>query len=540
MKTVIFLILLLGLWTCGTQRAAAQEKNNRDLSFNDTFHNQIYFNNYLNNPTLSLVGENKSYLSITHRNQYATFENNLQNYYIGFSNILNETTALGIGVFNQKEGVLSGFGLNANYAKTVKIGERSNLTLGTNITFLSKGIDKNTIVATTDDPLLQDLEKENTLSIKPAITLSLGRFDFGLYASRLLEYNQNTNTLISGFDTQNARAMLQYRYSFSTARGMFNKARLIPMLQIGQNQSNKLSYRGSLLLELPDYGWLQSSIDDFYGFSLGMGVGISKKLSLGYLMEKDLDQVGANLGWNHELSLAYTFKDQISSDYIKSSSSSDAKIDNIVKNYEEQILKLQSKKNGPKDLETNLAQQNRLILDELMLRQDSLETKRNELFEKRFETMVRFLRNEIDRKTQVIANTTSKSTDDKKPSVIYKKKMGPKKPDPPVKTYKVLHNSALTNSNLGTMKSSFYVIINVFKTKKYLDAFIENQRKKEIEVDYFFNKQNGMNYVFIASFDTIDDAHNAIASNLQKKYQGKKWVMQIYNSEQIVSTNFDN
>ena len=69
--------------------------------------------------------------------------------------------------------------------------------------------------------------------------------------------------------------------------------------------------------------------------------------------------------------------------------SQDQKIDRIVRNYEEQILKLKADQNKslaaeksisiPKNQErTNaLAHENRLVLDELMLRQDSIENARN-------------------------------------------------------------------------------------------------------------------------------------------------------------------
>ena len=43
---------------------------------------------------------------------------------------------------------------------------------------------------------------------------------------------------------------------------------------------------------------------------MGFGFNLSKKMSLGYLLEKDLSQTDADLGWNHEVSLAYTFKNE--------------------------------------------------------------------------------------------------------------------------------------------------------------------------------------------------------------------------------------
>lgn len=67
---------------------------------------------------------------------------------------------------------------------------------------------------------------------------------------------------------------------------------------------------------------------------------LSKRMSLGYLLEKDLNQDDADLGWNHEISLAYNFEDRGGEVNSLVDASNDAQIDRIVRNYEEQILKL--------------------------------------------------------------------------------------------------------------------------------------------------------------------------------------------------------
>ena len=147
-------MLLLGLLLCVLSARAQESEGQQDFSVKSPFHNQLFFNRFLINPTFSLVRENKSYLNILHRNQYAAFEDNTQNYYLGFSNKLNERTALGIGVYGQWEGVVQEFGFNANYARAVKLGDKTRLTFGTNITYVSQGIAQNRVVAGETDPAL--------------------------------------------------------------------------------------------------------------------------------------------------------------------------------------------------------------------------------------------------------------------------------------------------------------------------------------------------------------------------------------------------
>ena len=159
----------------------------------------------------------------------------------------------------------------------------------------------------------------------------------------------------------------------------------MPLLQVGEDPQDRITYIGSLLLDLPDYGWFQTTYDNTYGLSMGLGFNLSQRLSIGYLMEKDLSEAGANLGWNHELSLAYTFKEDDENSEGSQLTSKDKQIDAIVRNYEEQILQLRadlSKQPGTEGSVEALAYENRLILDELMWRQDSIEKARNALLER--------------------------------------------------------------------------------------------------------------------------------------------------------------
>ena len=530
---------------------AVGQEAKAELSSNGTYHNQLFFNRFLINPTFSLVRENKSYLNILHRNQYATFQDNSQNYFLGFSDRLNDHTALGIGIYSQWSGVIQEFGFNANYATSVQLGSKSKLTFGTNVTYFNEGLDKNRVVATENDPQILEANKESKIAIQPGVTLSVGKFDFGIYAEDLFRFNQTTNEFLTRFDDKSIKGSLQYTHTFSTNRGLFANARLMPLMQIGKNEDSSLSYLGSILLDLPDYGWLQTSLDDQYGLSLGLGFNLNKKMSIGYLLEKDFMQEDADLGWNHELSLAYTFKNNDSNAGGLAENSQDEKIDRIVRNYEEQILHLIAEKNQSKkenkikrknNLEEDantLAYQNRLILDELILRQDSIEQSRTQDFEKRFETVVRILRNdlkqnlksnlmEIDRRqnTVLVTNTKEIETSKNLNNIEHK-------------DYVELPIKVLDQSNIIGVKTGYYVIANVYKNKRYLTAFMDNLKGQGLNAKQFYNKENGLYYVYLADFNFKKDAEIAFVSNLNGKYQDEKWIMQVDDPSATVANFYE-
>lgn len=548
-NSLIIALLLLAL----VQTVNGQETNT-NLGSSSTYHNQLFFNRFFINPTFSLVRENKSYLNILHRNQYATFDDNSQNYFLGFSNKLNDHTAVGIGVYSQWSGVVQEFGFNANYASSVRLGAKSVLTFGTNITYFNQGLDKNRIITSEDDPEIADARKESKIAVQPGINLSLGKFDFGFYAEDLLKYNQTTNEFLTDLSTKSVKASVQYTHSFENSRGLFEDARLMPMAQVGQNLDGSLYYFGSLLLDLPNYGWLQTTVDEEYGVAAGIGFNLSEKMSLGYLMEKDLSSNEANLGWNHEITLAYKFKDD-DLNITVADNSSDNQIDNIVRNYEEQIAHLiEERDNARKSnqkrkhidvADNDLAYENKIILDELILRQDSIESERIAAFEERFELIVRMLRNDIDTTIKsslqdfsVEENSSYVSNDIKfktEPANAFASSSSSSRRD----NFKELPVKMLVDSDVIDMNSGYYVIANVYSNTKYLNAFMKDLKEKGLDPKQFYNKENGLYYVYLADYDYKNDAQMAASTNLNGKYNQEKWIMQVNETTATASNTFE-
>jgi hypothetical protein len=327
----------------------------------------------------------------------------------------------------------------------------------------------------------------------------------------------------------------------------------MPLGQIGKNLDGSIYYLGSLLLDLPKYGWLQTTIDQEYGVSAGIGFNLSEKMSLGYLMEKDISKVESNLGWNHEVSLAYKFKDDDVSITI-ADRSNDSKIDRIVRNYEEQIADLiterdkarknNSNKRKPETVipttgdENSIAYQNRLILDELILRQDSIEEARTAAFEQRFETIVRLLRNDIkdniknnmlnfdqEQQTMLLANQMQQEHEANE-----KEENG---------KYKKLPLRVFGQGDLVGVKTGYYVIANVYKNEKYMNAFVEKLKKEGLDPKKFYNKENGLHYVYLADYDYKQDAQTAFVSNMDGKYNDDKWIMQVDHATATASNTFE-
>ncbi|MCM4171654.1 type IX secretion system membrane protein PorP/SprF [Arenibacter sp. TNZ] len=621
---LIFVCILLCETTIYCQEA------NSDFSSTTSYHNQLVFNRFLIHPAFSLVRENKSYLNILHRNQYATFADNNQNYFLGYSNKLNDNAAVGLGIYTHLDGVMQEFGLNANYANATQLSKKNKLTFGVNITYINQGIDKNRVIALENDPKILDARKETKLTVQPGLALSLGQIDFGLYAENLLSYNQTTNSIVTEFSEKTIKASLQYTYIVNARGGLFSEARIMPLLQVHSKEEANFSFIGSVLLDLPEYGWLQTTLDNRYGLSLGLGFNLSKKISIGYVFEKKFLDYGASLGWNHEITLAYTFKNNTSypGNYIantknrrnsRSKKPSKPKYDKMevqTRRYEGQIAKLNAKikkseteqrslpsqnqqasvdvpqKNGSgnqmlrlssenndcdcqnslayenhlllKELVKNktvddhiinltvntgntgntgngglteksdicqntLANENRLILDGLILRQDSLETANKREIDKRFNMLVHIIKDEIKQnmkpELQKLNNEQYETAvADIQEKTIYRIN------NPERKEYSKLPIRMEQQSDIAGVKSGYYLIANVYKNKENVDSFIKDLGQQGVSAKQFFNKENGLYYVYLADYNKKNDAEMAYTSDLDGKYQKDKWIMQVYSN----------
>jgi hypothetical protein len=270
-------------------------------------------------------------------------------------------------------------------------------------------------------------------------------------------------------------------------------------------------------------------------------------------MEKDLSEAGGNLGWNHELSLAYTFKEDSPGSDSYVATSRDKQIDNIVRNYEEQILQLEKEyrtrpvaatdavaaAQGYEHVEA-LAYENRLILDELIWRQDSMEQIRNKQLERKFEMLVRMIRKEVRGQDEMDPIQKPRINNQRIETAVASAK--PVTPEP-VRTitrrdFKELPIKAKNRSDIVGVSSGYYLIANVYKNKKYLNAFMKSLKQKGLDARQFYNTDNGLYYVYLADFNNKDEARMAFASDLHGQYGEEKWIMEVYNTQATAEVRY--
>lgn len=384
-KSVLYLLL----FCLAIFKVAAQEEN-PFVPYDVPAQNLLKYNRFLINPTFSTVREDKSYINLLHRNQSVQFDDNNQNYFLSYSGRISDRSGLGLSLYSQRMGTLSNFGVLANYAYGIKLNDKSNFTFGANISYYNSGFDQGRASTVEDDPFLAGLQDQNLLSFQPGFNLSYGKFDVGVFAENLFDYNLKTSESLTEFKDKTYSGHLQYTHQFENQNGIFEEARLMPLARVRKIGEEDVTLGGSLILDLPKIGWIQTGYDSFYGAAAGVGFNINQRVSLGYTMEKGLSNNFDNFGLTHEISVAYSFSPNLTEDRVMLEDDNEddlvlnePKLEDVATNEEVEALKQKLAENDA-------------IIEELMFRQDSIESSRQKDLERRFEMVMRLVRSETN------------------------------------------------------------------------------------------------------------------------------------------------
>ena len=534
------------------------------VDYNVPSQNLLKFNRFLINPTFSTVREDKSYINLFHRNQSVSFDDNNQVYFLSYSGRVSDRSGVGLSLFTNREGLFNNFGVHANYAYGVRLSPKSNFTFGANFSYYQSAFNQDRANALEEDPFLNDLESSSLIIFQPGFNISFGNFDIGGFAENLFDYNLKTSESVTEFNEKTYSGHLQYTHQFKNAAGILEQGRLMPLARVRKTGEENVVLGGNIILDLPKLGWVQAGYDDFYGASAGLGFNLNKNLSLGYTVEKGLSNNFENFGVSHEISLAYSFTPNLTEDRVLLEKENEDLVN--AETTPEEDLNLTDKDLQIAELKQKLAE-NDAVLDELLLRQDSIETTRRSDLERRFENVMKMVRREtkgespeleekakevyfanmdsVDitprRKTHPLANHgLSNNTSAKKVIRLDNTKNTKVANNTSIRRDKTTRYSTNKKTrfkafNIPQVQSGHYLIANVFRNPENVTAFLNKLHAQGINADYFENPKNGLNYVYLESYQDKKDAIVAHQTQLDGNYHGDAWIMNVNNMDSRIN-----
>jgi len=84
-------------------------------------------------------------------------------------------------------------------------------------------------------------------------------------------------------------------------------------------------------------------------------------------------------------------------------------------------------------------------------------------------------------------------------------------------------------TNEDGLAPGYYLIANVFGTKKYFEAFMLKLTKDGLNPRSFYRKVKKYNYVYLERYDSLQEAERARDSQFNGKYTDKTWIFRVKN-----------
>lgn len=281
------------------------------LTFTIPTQNNLQSNQFLINPNFSLVRQDDTFITLYHRNQWREFNDAPSIYMISYGGRINAKSGGGLSIYQHNLGVITSFGGIGNYSYGIQLREDMLLAFGFNIAYYITGVNRNRTVTNDIDPYLLSLSNTSMITFKPAINLSWKSFDIGVYAENLVDYDFKSSEMVEEYSNKTFTGHLQYYRDLTQSEGMFANGSMRILLKGRINEIESFKYGGSLIVNYPSLGWVQTGWDDYFGVAIGVGAHLTKKVSLGYTYERVTKDGLVNLGPTHEVTLAYRIGNRI-------------------------------------------------------------------------------------------------------------------------------------------------------------------------------------------------------------------------------------
>ena len=452
----------------------AQVSNSAQQYNSFTSRNFMKFNRFLTVPTFSALRENKTSITAIVRNSNVAFEDNPRLYLGTYSGKMRENVGAGLAIYQQEVGVFKDFGALANYAHRLQLNDNMDLTFGFNFLYSRRSADALKVNSTVPDPQVANFQDIPIINFQPAVTLSFGKFDVGVFFENLVDFNLKSSEMATSFGEKTYSAHAMYSHEFTYASGIFEGADLRVLAIARKPGEGTFSAGGNAILDLPKAGWIKAGYDKTYGISAGLGVNISESLAIGFTYEK------SDFAATNEIGLIYNFGKK----YFRR--------DRPTRRGGNVKVTLPTR--GPKRQEYDNPEHNDLS-DEIQKAQDSID-----ILNKKVDQILRLLKNQPE-PVKVNTPTQANKTDEKDTSLRRR-------------SNKPWRQSTITH--VGGGGTMYYIIADRYKNEERVQPLIDKWARLGYEAKSIFDPKSKIYWVYLDRFAKEEDAEE----KLEKEFGG--------------------
>lgn len=459
-------------------------------------HNLLAVSPHLFNPVFSLEQQSRHEIGLWSRWQWQTIDGDpttfLADYTVRFSRL-----AAGAGFVQNNILHFQQTGFVLNLAYEFPISERARISLGANFFGYVQELTDNRFLP--DEPLLpfEDDTLDFIWRLAPAVQFSYDSFGVSLAFENLPDYSFDAQgpATRSGAKTY----LISSHYTFNLG-GEGSEQSLKPILYYKRIPDFDSQVGVAALYNGPYY-WVQGGYNSFYGPSVGMGVRFFQRLSVGGLLEFGESKDPNGLNTTYEIFASYRF----------------GGLDNRKK-----VIGFEAEVEKEMKLEAERAEAERIAKENA--RRDALQTEAALAASRRADSVQAAqrlaeqarLQEQSDSTRLALAEQTRAKDSLEQARLAAAEEVTLK----PGEVYQEV-------SAEDGLEPGFYLIANVYGTNRYLDAFLNDLRKKGLEPQSFYRTANKFNYVYLKRYATMSEARQARDSKFGGKYQGDLWIFRV-------------
>ncbi|WP_339837507.1 PorP/SprF family type IX secretion system membrane protein [uncultured Maribacter sp.] len=524
--------------------------------------NLTEYNGSLINPAYSLDRNNPSSVAFWARWQWQSYDADPTSLFLNYTARLNEVSAAGVGFFQNNTGIFLNTGATLNYAYNIELSEKVFLGVGLNLfAFQQKLADERFFVP---NPIQTSISNDFIIQMAPGFNLNIDRFNLGLVSENLFDYNFSANERNTSPDDRMFLALASYDFPIAIL-STDDSSVLRPSLYYKTIPGLDNQVGLTALLTTNKY-WAQGGYNSFYGFSGGVGGRFFKRLSIGALIEvgtsSDLKGQDPTFEFvtSYKLGTLETPEEKLEEQLIAAKENKNKEelaskleekeglVEEALTKEEKIAIRREAKKQErlalieakkAKDSINNISRQADVAVTEskrdLRKRRDSIATAKVEQALAASKALERQRKQDsiaavMKKESEAIALIQKQRQDSIAQSKALLAEAEKQKAEFTARNEVVKPKAGERYEEVakeGSLAPGYYLIANVFGTKKYLDAFLVDMKKKGIDAKSFYRAKNKYNYVYLAKYNSIKEAREVRDSNLGGKYKEKIWIFRV-------------
>ncbi len=491
-------------------------------------HTLTQYNASLFNPTFSLGRNNLQSISLWTRWQWQDIDKDPTTLFLNFTRSLNDKSAIGVGFLQHNTGIHFNSGGAFNYAYEIKFNRLVKLSLGANLFMFTQQLADDTPPGISMPGISQITPVQDfIMQLSPGFNLSIENFSLSFASENLFDYNFTDKDVHTDSSDKIFMGMASYNLPVIASD---STAFIRPAVYLRSVPQQKSQIGANVLFSAKKY-WVQTGYDSFYGISAGLGATFFDRLSLGALAE---------FGTSSSLNSSDPSFELIASIYIGRAGERRQIVDDF-KSDDQKLALAEEVSNEEMTEDVKKAKEAAKEGTEKVTETPREEDKGTEMEEKKSITPTAKEQKiiEAQRQKEALVEAKMKKEQEEKALAESEKMKQEKQKMDSINKAKKLASKTKEKVKLREgekyqevasedgLEPGFYLIANVFGTKRYFDAFMNDLNKKGLQPKSFYRSENKYNYVYLQKYATINEARAARDSNFGGKYSGKTWIFRV-------------